>query len=105
LISPAVKVMLFQASEEKREPTWATQKAMRSPSAPAAAEVAGIPRSDWMVTGFCGVHRSWKLAAMACEFRPTKRPRRIKATSDRVFAVVKVFWMSFPSRMPRCSGR
>ena len=35
--SPAVNVMLFQASEEKSEPTWATQKAINNPNPPAAA--------------------------------------------------------------------
>ncbi len=39
--SPAVKVMLFQASAENSEPTWATPKAISRPKAPAAAETVG----------------------------------------------------------------
>ena len=39
--SPAVKVMLFQASAENSEPTCATPKATRRPNPPAAAVTAG----------------------------------------------------------------
>ncbi len=39
--SPAVKVMLFQASEEKSEPTWATQNATSRPKAPPVAATVG----------------------------------------------------------------
>ena len=41
LTSPAVNVMLFQASEEKSEPTWATQNATNRPKAPAVADDGG----------------------------------------------------------------
>ncbi len=54
--SPAVKVMLFQASAENSEPVCATQMPTNSPNAVAAVSpgaISPLPR---------GVHRSPKLA-------------------------------------------
>ena len=45
LTSPAVKVMLFQASEEKSDPTWATQKATNRPMAPCGGDRGKPPKS------------------------------------------------------------
>src|SRR5215203_1338674 len=91
LTSPAVKVMLFQASAENSEPTWATQKAMNRPKAPIEAATAGaevIPGS--IVTTSRGVQkRSPKLAAIAPALRPIATPTRISSRSDRVLAEVK----------------
>ena len=41
-------------------------------------------------------HRCEKFSVMAPAFRPTKMPRTISPTSDKVFALVKIFWMSLP---------
>src|SRR4051812_41818768 len=102
LTSPAVKVMLFQASEENSEPTWETQKAMNRPKAPIVA-ITGTakPKSGVMVVTSCGVQTFEKLAAIAVALRPTKIPSTISAASDSVLAEVKVFWMTLPSLMPR----
>src|SRR6266404_2520998 len=100
--SPAVKVMLFQASDEKSEPTWATQKAMNNPNAPPVAATVGIKdKSGLMGETPVGVHRSEKLAFRASAFRPTKKPTKMSATKESVFAEVKTFWMSFPIWSPR----
>src|SRR6266567_7964061 len=90
--SPAVKVMLFQASAEKSEPTWATQNAMKSPKAPVEAITAGKEeRSGLIVSTPCGVQKSEKLALMASAFRPMNRPMKMRAIKDRVLAEVKTF--------------
>src|SRR5438128_3508124 len=61
--SPAVKVTLFQASEENKDPTWATQKAMNKPNAPPAAVTAGTKeKSGVMVEAPRGTQISVKLA-------------------------------------------
>ena len=101
--SPAVKVMLFQASEEKSEPTCATQKATSSPNAPAVAAIGAamrevrLDRRDVVRASRGRV----KLAAMAAALRPTRMPSTIRASSDSVLAEVKMFWISLPRRMPR----
>src|SRR2546426_9510665 len=90
--SPAVKVMLFQASAEKSEPTWATQMAINIPITPLVADT--IPtdaRSDWIGVTTPGVHKLEKLALMAAALRLTKMPSAINASSDNVFAEVKTF--------------
>src|ERR1017187_5280114 len=93
--SPAVKVMLFQASEEKREPTWATQKAMNRPNAPPAAETVEMKDKSGLI-GVTprGVHRSLKLALTTSALRAKTRPMRMSATRERVLADVNMFWMS-----------
>ncbi len=68
--SPAVKVMLFQASEENREPTWATQKATNRPNAPPAAETLEMKdKSGLMGVTPRGVQRSVKLALTTSALR------------------------------------
>src|SRR5438445_13099650 len=90
--SPAVKVILFQASEEKSEPTCATQKAMNKPNAPPAAVTVAM-NGKFGLIGLTplGVQRSVKLALVASAFRPKKSPIRIRAMSERVFVEVKIF--------------
>src|SRR5207253_2849920 len=100
--SPAVNVILFQASAENKEPTCATQKAINRPRAPVAALRAGRKdRSGLTVTVFCGVQKLEKLAWMTSAFRPINKPIRIRASKDSVLAEVKMFWMSLPTCRPR----
>src|SRR6185436_19646330 len=95
--SPAVKVMLFQASEENSDPTCATHNATSRPSAPAAAVRLGSPpTSGEIVAGLTGVHIAEKLAAIASALLPTRMPSTMSAASDKVFAEVKTFWISLP---------
>src|SRR5579862_8051441 len=90
--SPAMKVTLFHASEEKSEPTCATQKATNIPRTPSVANTVGI-EEKYGCTGetACGVQRLEKLALMTAALRPMKNPMRMSATSERVLAEVKVF--------------
>ena len=98
LTSPAVNVTLFHASDENSEPTCATQTAINIPIAPPVAEtVATNDRSDLIGETTPGVHRCVKFAVSASALRPMKMPRAINASSDNVFADVKIFWMSLPS--------
>src|SRR2546430_1443818 len=100
--SPAVNVMLFQASEEKSDPTWAAQIAMSRPKTPLAAVTEGMnDRSGLMGATSRGVQKSPKLAVSASELRPTRMPTTISAASDSVLADVKRFWMNLPSLSPR----
>src|SRR5712692_2943531 len=103
LTSPAVNVTLFQASAEKSEPTWATQTAINIPSAPPVADTVATNDKPDLIGEMApiDVHKCAKLAVIASAFRPTKTPRTISATSDRVFAEVKMFWMILPSWRPR----
>src|SRR6185295_16031600 len=96
--SPAVNVMLFQASAENSEPTWATQKATSSPSAPAPAERAGTQEKPGRISAApTRVHIDEKLAEIAAALRPKKIPRKIRAMRAKVLVKVKRFWMIFPS--------
>src|SRR4029434_6235607 len=95
LTSPAVNVMLFQASAEKSEPTCATQTAINSPSAPPVADTdATNDRSDLIGDTTPSVQKFVKLALSASPLRPINRPRAISARRDSVFAEVNTFWMS-----------
>ncbi len=95
--SPAVKVMLFQASEEKSEPTWATQKAMNRPKTPAEAMAAGRPEiSGLIVTAFARRPEVAEVGRDRSALRPMKSPMMMSAMSDSVLAEVKTFWMSLP---------
>src|SRR5579862_7198883 len=89
--SPAVNVMLFQASAENNDPVCATQIAANSPNAVAAvrpAETGSI---------FFGVQTSApKLAEIAPEFQPRNNPVRIRPNSAPILVVVKMFWMILP---------
>src|SRR5437868_29434 len=42
-----------------------------------------------------------KLDRITSALRPTRKPMRIRAIKDKVFAEVKTFWMSLPTRSPR----
>ena len=105
--SPAVKVMLFQASAEKSEPTWATPKATKRPKAPPAAVTVGIQerrksrRAEWSARP--ATAQIWeKLAWIAAALRPIENAqRRSSPTRASVFAEVKIFWMYLPRRTPR----
>ena len=94
--SPAVKVMLFQASAEKRELVCATQMPTKRPNAVTAVRPGPTsckpPRN---------VQKSRKFSAPAPDRIPTMMPRRINAMSAPVFAVVKTFWTSLPRLSPR----
>src|SRR5882724_8332207 len=75
--SPAVNVILFQASEENRDPTCATQKATNNPNAPVVAvTVARKDKSGLTSETAWGVQRSLKLAQIASALRPTKSPMK-----------------------------
>ena len=100
--SPAVNVMLFQASAEKSEPTWATQTAINIPSALPVAETAPMnPRSDVIGETAVGVQKFAKFACNAPALRPTKIPSTTSAMRESVFADVNTFWMSLPNERPR----
>ena len=45
-------------------------------------------------------HKWLKFSVMAPAFLPTKIPKKINPRRDSVFALVKMFWISFPSRTP-----
>ena len=88
--SPAVKVMLFQASEENSEPTWETHKAMKSPKAVAAERPAAMgvtPR---------GVQKSPKLAWTAGAFQPRMRVTKMRPSRATILLEVKTFWTIRP---------
>src|SRR5512138_2037880 len=92
LTSPAVNVMLFQASEENNEPTCATQNATNKPNTPAvAARVGRNDRSGCTFMTPCGLQRFEKLALMTWGLRPIKNPMRTSATRESVLAEVKTF--------------
>src|SRR5438477_7288262 len=96
--SPAVKVMLFHASAENKEPTCATQKAMNRPKAPALAATLEIHGKSGLIgTTPRGVQKSPKLALIASALRPNSKPTMISAISDKVLAEVKMFWIHLPS--------
>src|SRR5213078_2239421 len=85
LTSPAVNVMLFQASAENSEPTCPTQIAINIPSAPAVAETAPTNgRSDVIGEAALGVQKFAKLTCSASALRPTKIPSTTSAKSDSV---------------------
>src|SRR6266581_2631085 len=100
--SPAVNVMLFQASAENRDPTWATENATMRPNRPPAADTAGMnEKSGVIVAASRGVKVEVKLPAMTSAFRPTMTPRTMRRASDSVLAEVKTFWINLPSFRPR----
>src|ERR1051326_7128023 len=96
LTSPAVKVMLFQASEEKSEPTWETQKAMNKPKAPPVAITVGRKdKPDLIGSTSCGV-QIWLKLTFKASLWAKKMPTKIRTMSESVLAEVKMFWMSLP---------
>jgi hypothetical protein len=94
--SPAVKVMLFQASAEKSELVCATQMATNRPRPVAAVRPPPTPCSAPR-----GVHRLEKLALTASAFQPMRTPSTMSAISAPVLANVKTFCTSLPSWRPR----
>ena len=103
--SAAVKPMLFQASAENNEPTWATPYATNNPNAPLAAVIVGTKVFRKLAPGsiVCALRivQKWlKFSVIAPAFLPTKMPRKITPTSESVFALVNTFWISFPSPTP-----
>ena len=96
LTSPAVKVMLFQASAENSEPVWATQIPTKRPNALMAVRPPPKSSSEPLT-----VHRLLKFAPNAPEREPISKPNTIRPNKAASFAVVKVFWTSLPSFRPR----
>src|SRR5271170_1720535 len=88
--SPAVNVMLFQASAEKSEPTCDTHSATNNPKPVAAESPATMGVSP------CAVHASEKCARTASECQPIVNPNPITPSSAPIFAQVKTFWMPLP---------
>src|ERR1022692_1488143 len=81
--SPAVKVTLFQESEEKREPTMATPTSRTESK----------------------FHPAWrqkpvKLLATAAGLRPTRKPAATSPSSAPILANVNTFCTIAPVRMP-----
>src|SRR5439155_2169469 len=102
LTSPAVNVMLFQASAENSEPTCATENATIRPSSPPAADTTGMKeKSGTIVAAARGAKAEAKLAATTSAFLPMRTPTTMSRASDSVFAEVKMFWMIFPILRPR----
>src|SRR6266853_4314200 len=93
--SPAVNVMLFQASAEKSEPVCETQMAMNNPNA-VAAETPGVMSENPRVVQNCP-----KLSATAVRFQPRIRPTATSPTTAPIFAVVNTFWTMRPYSRPR----
>src|SRR5207249_4988939 len=90
LTSPAVKVMLFQASAENREFVCATQIPTNNPNVviavnelPAGPTFSSVPRI---------FHKSPKFTfAIIPDFHPRKIPKTTSRRSDPVFEIVKTF--------------
>src|SRR5437763_16893254 len=81
--SPAVNVMLFQASAEKSDPVCDTHTATNKPNAVTAdspGTISTAPRT---------VQRFPKLSATAAWFQPSGSPTTVNPASAPVFAVVK----------------
>src|SRR4029450_7489142 len=81
--SPAVKVTLFQASEEKRAPTIAT------PTSRTDSKFHPALRQ-----------KSVKLLATASVLRPTRKPAPTSPSRAPIFANVNTFCTTAPVRMP-----
>ena len=93
ITSPAVKVMLFQASDENRDPTMAI---------PMAATRANPPNGILTPSFTCDASQKiclfrWK----ALELVANPSPIMMKRISKMTFPDVNVFWTCFPVLMPR----
>ncbi len=82
--SPAVKVTLFQASEEKSAPTIAT------PTRRTVSKFQPELRQ-----------KPVKLAVTAAGLRPTRKPAPTRPKIAAILAKVKTFCTTAPVRMPR----
>ena len=92
--SPAVKVMLFQASAAYRAPICALHNATSIPKA-----VAGEGPCPASVNP-CGVHAWPKFALTTEALQPINTPIAITARSDPIFIVVKTFCTPLPYLSP-----
>ena len=98
--SPAVKVMLFHASDENSDPTCTTARITTR-----FTGTMGPPMPS--STGCRELHPAFlqncapKFAAHAVALRPTVKASRTSAASDSAFTEVNTFWISAPSRMPK----
>src|SRR5262245_49534953 len=100
--SPAVNVMLFQASAENHDPTCQTQNATMTPNRPEADDRAGMNEaSGTIVAGSRGAKGAEKFAEMTSALRPMMTPMMMSSASDSVLADVKTFWIHLPSFRPR----
>src|SRR6202030_133573 len=103
--SAAVNPMLFQASAENSDPTCATPNATNNPNAPLAAVIFGTKPRRKSAPGSIGsaprtAQKCEKLSLMAAALRPTNTQRKINPSSESVLALVKIFWIIFPSCTP-----
>jgi hypothetical protein len=96
--SPAVNVMLFQASAAKSEPT------IEAPRAPSSARPASGSTEVTTPAETCvqlARQKSLKLAAMACALRPSASPSVMRPSTATVLVSVKTFWITRPPWRPR----
>ena len=101
--SPAVKVMLFQASAENSDPTCTTARITSrftstiGPPTPTCTGCSELQPAFFQNS----LHPAPKFASQAAALRPTVKASRISAASDSALAVVKMFWISAPSFTPK----
>src|SRR5471032_3688217 len=93
--SPAVKVMLFQASAANSEPIWAVHSPIRMPK----LDKGEMPAAGGSTP--TGVQGWEKLAFTASAFQPSRKPITITPTSVPIFMVVKTFCTPLPYFSPR----
>ena len=101
--SPAVKVMLFQASAENSEPTCTTARItsrFTSTMGPPTPTCTGMQRTPAGILPELAPARA-EVRRHAAALRPTVKASRISAASDSALAVVKTFWISAPSFTPK----
>ncbi len=91
--SPAVNVMLFQASQENSEPTIATPIAARMEN-PVSGSIVSPPPDCSRVQA--ALQKSEKFALIAKSFAPQAIATTIRPKSAAVFVRVKTSWISFP---------
>ena len=91
--SPAVKVMLFQASDGKQRTDLRHANGDQHPKRAARGrDVARNDRSD-LIGDTPRRPKFVKFALSASALRPTNMPSTISASSAKVFADVKMFWI------------
>src|SRR5471032_2543411 len=93
--SPAVKVMLFQASAANSEPICAVQSPIRMPK-PDSGE---IPAAGGNTP--TGVQALAKLPCTTAAFQPSRPPITMTPTRVPIFMVVKTFCTPLPYFRPR----
>src|ERR1035438_1312152 len=101
--SPAVKVMLFQASAENSDPTCTTARITSrftitvGPPTPTCTGCSELQPAFFQNSLQLGP----KLAPQAVMLRPIVNASRIKPASDNALAVVNTFWISAPNWTPK----